>query len=89
MRDRRFIRITEQEYSTLPTDVFVQCLVSLIVTMYGVVHIVGDFREIRANIQLENKTWETAGNRPSFYIFSHRGRNLSPNYSACDGAYGN
>ncbi|KAF2355105.1 Magnesium transporter, partial [Trinorchestia longiramus] len=81
---RRFIRITEQEYSSLPMDVFVQWLVSLILTMYGVVHIAGEFREIRANIQLENKTWETAGNRPSFYIFSHRGRNLSPNYNTSD-----
>lgn len=84
---RRFIRITEQEYSSLPTDVLVQCLMSLVLTMYGVVHIAGDFREIRATIQLENKTWESAGNRPSFYTFSHRGRNLGHSINPLEDFY--
>lgn len=57
-----------------------QGIVSLFVTMYGVMHIAGDFKEIRATVELENKSWETLGNIPSFYIFNHRGKALSPNY---------
>lgn len=74
------MRITEQEYTSLPTDIGVQGLMSLLLTMYGILHIAGDFKEIRANVQLQNKSWETVGNRPTFYTFAHRGRALSPNY---------
>ncbi|KAB7499479.1 Membrane magnesium transporter 2 [Armadillidium nasatum] len=73
---RATLRVIEQEYSSLPSDILLQGLISLIVMMYGVLYSVGDFKEIRATIQLENKSWETAGNRPSFYSFCHRGRNL-------------
>ncbi|KAG7162093.1 Membrane magnesium transporter 1-B-like [Homarus americanus] len=59
----------------------VQGLLSLLLAMYGILHIAGDFKEIRANVQLQNKSWETVGNRPTFYTFAHRGRALSPNYT--------
>ncbi|XP_050713770.1 ER membrane protein complex subunit 5-like [Eriocheir sinensis] len=77
---RSYLRVTEQEYTALPTDISVQGLLSLLLAMYGILHIAGDFKEIRANVQLQNKSWETVGNRPTFYIFAHRGRALSPNY---------
>lgn len=61
-----------------------QGIVSLFVVMYGVMHIAGDFKEIRAVVDLENKSWETLRNLPSFQIFSHRGRSLSPEYLVAD-----
>lgn len=79
---RTYMRVTEQEFISLPTDIGVQGLLSLILAMYGILHIAGEFKEIRANVQLQNKSWETAGNRPMFYTFAHRGRALSPNYIA-------
>ncbi|KAL1425289.1 hypothetical protein MTO96_019432 [Rhipicephalus appendiculatus] len=33
--------------------------------------------EVRATVELESKTFETFGNRPSFYTFCHRGRALA------------
>jgi len=77
---RTFMRETEQEYGLLPTDIQLQAIFSLILTMYGVMYIAGDFKEIRANFQLTNQSWDTVGNRPSFYTFSHRGKALSPQY---------
>lgn len=98
--DRSYLRITEQEFTTLPIDVrftnlfitllflreiktfciffqvLIQCIVSLFVVMYGVMHIAGDFKEIRAVVDLENKSWETLRNLPSFQIFNHRGQIL-------------
>ena len=41
---------------------------------------VGDFKEIRATIDLQAKSWETLSNVPSFYSFNHRGKIFSPNY---------
>lgn len=38
---------------------------------------VGDFKEIRATIDLQAKSWDTLSNVPSFYIFNHRGKSLS------------
>jgi membrane magnesium transporter 1 len=42
--------------------------------------VVGDFREIRATVDLQAKTWETLANIPSFYTFNHRGKSLAPEY---------
>ena len=52
--------------------------------MYGVMHTAGDFKEIRAVVDLENKTWETFRNLPSFQTFNHRGKALSPEYLGAD-----
>lgn len=48
--------------------------------MYGVMYVAGDFKEIKASADLENKSWETFSNVPSFYIFNHRGKVFSHNY---------
>ncbi|XP_067006817.1 ER membrane protein complex subunit 5 [Anabrus simplex] len=77
---RSYLRITEQEFVSLPIDILVQGIVSLFITLYGVMNIAGDFKEIRATVDLENKSWETLRNIPSFYIFNHRGKAWSPNY---------
>ncbi|XP_003424851.1 membrane magnesium transporter 1 isoform X2 [Nasonia vitripennis] len=77
---RSYLRITEQEFTTLPIDIIIQGIASLFAVMYGVMHIAGDFKEIRAVVDLENKSWETLRNLPSFQIFNHRGRSLSPEY---------
>lgn len=53
----------------------------MFITMYGVLQIAGDFKEIRANVELEEKSWETLRNNPSFYMFNHRGKALSPDYN--------
>lgn len=66
------------EYKNL--QIIVQSILSLFAVMYGVMHIAGDFKEIRAVVDLENKSWDTLRNLPSFQIFNHRGRSLSPEY---------
>nr|CAD7571424.1 unnamed protein product [Timema californicum] len=78
--NRSYLRITEQEFVSLPVDILVQGIISLFLTMYGLMSISGEFKEIRATVDLETKSWETLRNIPSFYVFSHRGRALSPNY---------
>ncbi|KAJ8961101.1 hypothetical protein NQ318_008777 [Aromia moschata] len=70
---RSYLRLNELDFSHLPLDIFIQALVSLFIIMYGVLQVVGDFKEIKASAELENKSWETFRNIPSFYIFCHRG----------------
>lgn len=43
--------------------------------MYGILHLSGDFKEVRAIKELELKIWKT-NNIPSFYVFNHRGKTL-------------
>ena len=44
------------------------------------VPISGSFKEIRSSVELSGKNWENVRNRPSFYVFGHRGRAFSPDY---------
>ncbi|XP_002733118.1 ER membrane protein complex subunit 5-like [Saccoglossus kowalevskii] len=74
---RAYLRLTEQEFTSLPSDIVLQCLISLLITIYGVVHLAGNFREIKAAAELENKSFDTASNRPSYYMFMHRGKVLN------------
>ncbi|XP_041378843.1 ER membrane protein complex subunit 5-like [Gigantopelta aegis] len=73
---RTYIRLTEQEFTRLPLDILLQCILGLLLTSYGVVHITGYFKEIKASAELENKSWEMLGNRQAFYTFNHRGKAL-------------
>lgn len=74
---RSYLRLNELDFTILPPDIFIQALVSLFFIMYGVLHVAGDLKEIRASADLENKSWESFRNIPSFYNFSHRGRSFS------------
>jgi len=69
------------ESEGLPLDIALQTGIGFVLAMVAVVNIAGDFREIRAGIELGKKTWEHARNRPSFYVYNHRGRALSPDYA--------
>ncbi|XP_078592458.1 ER membrane protein complex subunit 5-like isoform X1 [Branchiostoma floridae x Branchiostoma japonicum] len=73
---RLYLRITEREFTGLPADIVVQIILAFLAICCGLVNIAGDFREIKASKELENKSWETFGNQPSFYTFTHRGRVL-------------
>ncbi|GAB0086242.1 Membrane magnesium transporter [Sergentomyia squamirostris] len=77
---RTYLRITEQDFYSLPFDIQLQAVVSLILLVYSILQVVGDFREIRAAVDLQAKSWETLSNIPSFYTFNHRGKCLSVHY---------
>ncbi|KAG7484302.1 hypothetical protein MATL_G00047800 [Megalops atlanticus] len=73
---RSYMRLTEKENETLPIDIVLQTLLAFVVTCYGIVHIAGEFKDMDASSELKNKTLDTLGNHPSFYLFNHRGRVL-------------
>ena len=65
---------------TLPLDITIQTIFGFALAMISVLQIAGDFKEIRAGIEMGKKTWENARNRPSFYVYNHRGKAFSPDY---------
>jgi len=75
---RTYLRLTEQEFSMLPHDIFLQCVLGLLLTCWGVVNVAGNFKEIKASAEQDNKTWDMLSNRQGFNIFQHRGKALYP-----------
>ena len=65
---------------TIPLDITIQTVFGFVLAMVSVIQIAGDFKEIRAGIEMGKKTWENARNRPSFYVYNHRGKVFSPHY---------
>jgi len=78
---RSYLRINEQTFTHLPADIVIQAICSLFLIMYCVMYIAGDFKVIKASAELENKTWESYRNVPSFYTFNHRGKAFSPAFA--------
>lgn len=52
---RAYLRLIESDFTRLPLDIILQCLLGLLVICYGVVHIAGAFKEIKSSAELENK----------------------------------
>ncbi|CAF0833291.1 unnamed protein product [Didymodactylos carnosus] len=73
---RVFIRLTEQQFQTLPADIIFQTLLAFLACCIGSVQFFGRFKPILITAEWQNKTWDTLGNRPSFMTFNHRGRYL-------------
>lgn len=70
---RSYLRITEQEFKSLPIDVTLQAIAGLGILMFSILQIVGNLKEIRT---IQNKSWENLSNLSSFYMFNHRGKAL-------------
>ena len=71
---KTYLKLTEEEFVTLPADVIIQVMLSLTLSVFGIVRVAGELRDIHAAAELAHKSWETFGNRPSFYSFNHRGK---------------
>ncbi|KAA3677706.1 uncharacterized protein DEA37_0008742 [Paragonimus westermani] len=86
---RSYLRLTEQEFVSLPADVgtqllrshrlqiIFQTLFSFVVVCLGVIGEAGSLKEIEAAAEFREKTWDTLKNRPSFYTFHNRNLSLS------------
>ena len=73
---RKYLRLTEQEFSSLPKDILIQTVVSLFICAFSILNIVGKFKQIKIASEWETKSWDNIGNRVSFYSFNHRGKYL-------------
>lgn len=60
-------------------QITIQVLVSVAISIIGIVRVAGELKDIHSATELANKSWETLGNRQSFYMFRHRGKKLFQN----------
>ena len=67
-----YLHFRNTEGLPIPLDITIQTFVGLILAMIAVLNIAGDFKEIRASVEMSAKSWETVSNRPSFYVYNHR-----------------
>ena len=44
--------------------------------IFGIIRVAGEFKDIHIAAELARKSWDTVGNRQSFYCFNHRGKSL-------------
>ncbi|XP_037960238.1 membrane magnesium transporter 1 [Teleopsis dalmanni] len=79
---RTYLRLTEKDWDNLPLDIIIQTVFSLIIVIYNLIQVAGNFKEIRATVDMQEKSWDTLTNFPSLYMFNHRGKALNPNYNA-------
>lgn len=73
---RAYLRLTEQDFTSLPLDILIQSIAGLIITCHAVIRTLGNFKEIRVASDVDRKSWEHFSNRTSFYCFNHRGKSL-------------
>jgi len=73
---RTYLKLIEDDFVAIPIDITIQVLFSLIIAIFGIIRVAGDLKDIHAAAELAGKSWETMGNRPSFYSFNHRGQKI-------------
>lgn len=82
---RNYMRLTDAEnledtgstkITSLPMDIVIQTLISLLLCCAGLIGISTKFKQIKITSEWENKTWDNIGNRTSFWSFQHRGKTL-------------
>ena len=74
---RSYLRLVGEDFTgLLPMDILLQTILSLFVTMAGVVAVNGDFKEIKALEDSKYKSMDNIYNHPTFFTFNHRGRLL-------------
>ncbi|CAL1277811.1 unnamed protein product [Larinioides sclopetarius] len=79
-RHRAYLKLVGKTFENLPCYIIAQTLFSFLLSIFGVTNIASEFKEIFIIADFGNKSYEVFGNRPSFYVFSHRGSVLSSVY---------
>lgn len=77
---RSFVRLTKEEFDSLPLDILVQTLLGLLLACFGILRVSGEFKNIQVNADLKSKSFENFGISLSFCSFEHRGKTLAQKF---------
>lgn len=66
-------------------QIVIQAIGSLFAVIWGVMCIAGNLRAIQAAAELNNITWDTQMNIPTFYIFNHRQKAMNASSTPSSG----
>eukprot|EP00808_Paulinella_micropora_P023155 g55795.t1 len=77
---QEYVRSTGNEGATMPFDIAVECLLTLVLSTYSIIAWAGPFKQKLAVTDLSAKSWDSAHSNKSFRVFSHRGKALGRLY---------
>ncbi|KAI9261394.1 magnesium transporter [Phascolomyces articulosus] len=67
-----YLKAVEQSEAVLPVEIVVECLLSALVTLFGVIISAQPFKNIHLESQMATMTIDKFDTRPSFVGFNHR-----------------
>ncbi|KAI9495732.1 membrane magnesium transporter-domain-containing protein [Zychaea mexicana] len=67
-----YLKAVEQAESVLPIEIVVECLLSALATLFGVIISAAPFKNIALESQMSTMTIDKFDTRPSFVGFNHR-----------------
>lgn len=73
---RSYLRITSQVFTSLPLDIVVQAVSSLLLVVWGVLSRCHGLRAVTAADENMAASANTLHNNANFYMYNHRGRLL-------------
>eukprot|EP01099_Mayorella_cantabrigiensis_P007561 TRINITY_DN6729_c0_g1_i1.p1 TRINITY_DN6729_c0_g1~~TRINITY_DN6729_c0_g1_i1.p1 ORF type:complete len:101 (+),score=18.81 TRINITY_DN6729_c0_g1_i1:63-365(+) len=73
VQHKKYLTLVELPFESLPLNITLECLLSLIICTVGLLVDQAEFKPIRINALATKKTWDMMDHRPSFILFNHRG----------------
>ncbi|ORZ26042.1 membrane magnesium transporter-domain-containing protein [Absidia repens] len=67
-----YLKAVDQNESSLPIEIVVECLCSAVITLVGVILSVDPFKNILMENEIKKMTIDKIDTRPSFITFNHR-----------------
>ncbi|PIA19361.1 hypothetical protein COEREDRAFT_37686 [Coemansia reversa NRRL 1564] len=74
----RYSKSIGRQDPTLPIEIVLECLISLVIMTVAVVVGVGILRPVSYEAEMKRYSIDGIYSRPSFQVFNHRGRFLRP-----------
>ncbi|KAI9326079.1 transmembrane protein 32-like protein [Obelidium mucronatum] len=69
--------VHSQADTSLPIDITLECLLGLLLSIFGAVLYAGEFQEVKMDKEISKRTMDILGMTPSFKSVRHRGSRLS------------
>ncbi|KAH8552110.1 membrane magnesium transporter-domain-containing protein [Umbelopsis sp. PMI_123] len=69
-----YLNAVDKAESGLPIEIVAECLISVVVSLVGVVLCAGDLKNILMENEMKKQTIDKLDTAPSFITFNHRGR---------------
>ncbi|XP_019853098.1 PREDICTED: membrane magnesium transporter 1-like [Amphimedon queenslandica] len=77
VQHKSFLKLAEMDYSSLPIDITVECLLGSLLCCVAVLEGMSQYRDFRLTSELYSKKLDGVYNKQNFMIFNHRGSALS------------
>ncbi|KAJ3330430.1 Membrane magnesium transporter 1 [Blyttiomyces sp. JEL0837] len=76
-----YLKIVGKTEKSLPSDIVIECLLSVLICIVGSVLMAGTFKEISLKKEVALRTMDSLDYRPGFRTLHHRGRVIFSNAS--------